>query len=185
MVTFFLSFLASKPRILVFRCFVCRVKKEDTHLLKLENVLERIEMARLAHLRWVDRAEALVSGLPLDKEKVPVLPTECAFGQWYYGEGRALRSLPSYQALEEPHRALHRTYQEIFKLLFGEEDRSLLSRLFGFGHESNRRQEAEALLPKLKDESKTMLKMLDLLEREVTIKARKGRLEDSTSELEI
>lgn len=144
--------------------------------MKLDTVLEHIESARLAHLRWVARAEALVEGLPLDKNQVPVLPTDCIFGQWYYGDGHKLRGMNSYAALEDPHRALHYTYQAIFRLLYGEDDRSMLSKLFGSkkSWQDERREEAEELLPRLRSESKVLLQALDLLEREVSIKAKKG-----------
>ncbi len=146
--------------------------------MKLDVILEHIENARLAHLRWVARAEALVEGLPLDKNQVPVLPTDCVFGQWYYGEGHKLRSMTSYTALEEPHQALHHTYQKIFQLLYTDDDRSILSKLFGSKKtwQQERREEAEKLLPRLRSESQVLLKALDLLEREVSIKAKKGQV---------
>ncbi len=144
--------------------------------MKLDTIIEHIENARLAHLRWVARAEGLVNGLPLDKDQVPVLPTDCGFGQWYNGDGRGLRALSSYSGLEVPHANLHHTYQQIFKLLYGEDDRSLLSKWFGSSkaYHDERLEEAAALLPRLRADSKVLLQGLDLLEREVSIKAKHG-----------
>jgi len=53
--------------------------------MKLSDVISKVHNARAAHKAWVARAEALVAGMPLEKEQVPMLPTECIFGQWYYG----------------------------------------------------------------------------------------------------
>ncbi len=143
-----------------------------------DEVREHIEKARLAHLRWVARAEGLVKGLPLDKNQVPVLPTDCIFGQWYYGEGYKLRKMQSYAALEKPHHALHATYQEIFQLLYNEDNRSMLNKLFGSKKtwQQERRAEAEELLPRLRAESKVLLRGLDLLEREILIHTKNGHI---------
>ena len=44
--------------------------------MKLTEVLEKIRNARSAHKAWVAKAEALVAGIPLEKEQVPLLPTD-------------------------------------------------------------------------------------------------------------
>jgi len=146
--------------------------------MKLDSVKEHLESARVAHLRWVARAEGLVNGLPLDKGQVPVLPTDCAFGEWYNGEGRALRSMSSFSGLEVPHANVHYTYQQIFKLLYGEDDRSLLGKWFGSKKEyhKERLEEAADLLPRLRADSKVLLQGLELLEREVSIRAKHGEI---------
>jgi len=144
--------------------------------MNLEDIVSHLGNARIAHLRWVERAEALVKGLPLDKAQVPVLSTDCIFGQWYHGEGRALSTLTSYAALDAPHKKLHGTYQDIFKLLYGDDDRSMLGKLFGSSksYKKDRVEDAAALLPRLKTESKAVLQALELLEREVTIRSKAG-----------
>jgi len=137
----------------------------------LNEVMRAITSARAAHLRWVARAEALVAGLPLDKEQVPVLPTDCQFGSWYYDQGQVLKKLPSYQALETPHNMLHRLYMDIFRMLFGEDGRSMLGKLFG-SQRSYREKQLEGaakLLPNLRAQSELLLKGLDMLEQDLTL----------------
>lgn len=137
--------------------------------MKLSEVLETLTQARLAHLRWVARAEALLAGLPLDKEQVPVLQTDCDFGKWYYGSGRALDRLSTYSALEEPHQLLHKTYMQIFNHLYGDDERSALGKLFGSAkkHKEKHLEEARKLLPSLKGQSEVLLKNIDFLEKEI------------------
>jgi hypothetical protein len=137
--------------------------------LKLSEIISRIQSARAAHKAWVARAEGLVAGLPLEKEQVPVLPTDCIFGQWYYGPGQMLRRLPAYKALERPHDELHKTYMKIFQLLFDEPDIPALSRLFGQAGRARkeRRRQAEALLPVLRQQSEEVCALLDTLEDQV------------------
>jgi len=124
-----------------------------------------LKKARVAHQRWVERAEALVGGQALEKDLVPVLPTACEFGQWYQGDGTALRILGSYQAIKLPHDMLHSVYAQIFELLFGKDTRSTISRLFGSGKQLRQQQkeEAEKLLVRLKSQSRILLEAIDRL----------------------
>ncbi len=94
-------------------------------------VLEKIRAAKRSHVTWVSRARSLIDGLPVDKEKIPVLPTDCIFGQWYYGDGKMLAKLPSFQAIEDPHNRLHEVYSSIFKLLFGDNKPSFFAKVLG------------------------------------------------------
>ncbi|MDQ6966581.1 MAG: CZB domain-containing protein, partial [Mariprofundaceae bacterium] len=134
-------------------------------MMTLNEVMRAIIAARAAHLRWVARAEALVAGLPLDKEQVPVFPTDCQFGSWYYEQGQVLKMLPSYQALETPHNTLHRLYMDIFRMLFDENERSMPGKLFGSQRSYRKKQmeEAAMLLPMLRTQSQMLLKGLDML----------------------
>jgi len=103
-----------------------RMKKEET--------LTHLRNAKKAHITWVHRAHALIEGLPVEKEQVPVSCTECKFGQWFYGEGQRLNMMPSMDCLKEIetlHFELHDTYMKIFKIYFSDDDRSFISKLFG------------------------------------------------------
>ncbi|OIO69242.1 MAG: hypothetical protein CO186_12860 [Zetaproteobacteria bacterium CG_4_9_14_3_um_filter_49_83] len=137
--------------------------------MQLSDVMEKLNNARLAHLRWVARAEGLLAGLSLDKNQVPVMQTDCEFGQWYFGPGRSLNKLASFRALEEPHELLHKTYMQIFNLLYGEDDRSMLGKLFGSSksHKGKQLEEGRKLLPSLKGQSEILLKNIDLLEKDI------------------
>lgn len=143
--------------------------------MQLSEVMDRLSAARLAHLKWVARAEGLLAGLPLDKDQVPVMQTDCEFGKWYFGPGHALNKLASYRALEEPHEMLHKVYMQIFNHLYGADDRSMLGKMFGSAkkHKEKQLEEARKLLPSLKGQSEVLLKNIDILERDIQALAKR------------
>ena len=99
---------------------------------KAETV-KHLHSAKKAHLKWVHRAKALIEGLPIEKEAIPVACTECQFGQWFYGEGESLNTIVGKDALSEIetlHFNLHDMYMKIFKVYFGDIERSFFSKLF-------------------------------------------------------
>jgi len=98
-----------------------------------EETLEQLSAAKKAHIKWVNRAKSLVEGIPVEKDAIPVDSTECRFGQWFYGEGQKLNAMSNMDCLgkiESLHFSLHDIYMKIFKLYFGEMDRSFFSKLF-------------------------------------------------------
>lgn len=135
---------------------------------KKTDILSNLRGAKAAHLRWKAHAHAMVEGLPLEEGQVPMIHTDCAFGKWYYGAGQPLSTLTSYAALDEPHEQLHTTYMKIFKLLFGEDDRSMFGKLFGSrAKPAKNRAEAEILMAKLATLSTDVVELLNRLEKEV------------------
>lgn len=132
-------------------------------------IIDALRMARSAHIQWRARAQALVAGISVEKEHVPVLYTDCKFGKWYYSSGQRLARLSSFQALEEPHQQLHLVYMKIFKHLFGEDTRSLFSKLLTSKkkHDKTELAAAERLLPQLVGISQTLLEALELLEKDI------------------
>ena len=88
------------------------------------NIL-RGEMAQreIDHLNWAGQvSNFLMDSNAGDKLNVEVDPRKCAFGQWYYGEGRrqAEKILPALAAplrdIEAPHSQLHESANEIGKV---------------------------------------------------------------------
>lgn len=150
---------------------------EGGDALDWQKAIQAVRDARKAHKAWVERAEALVRGLPLEKEQVPVLPTDCELGKWYYGEGQELQDLESFRALEPVHDELHHIYMEIFRLLFGEPEISLLDRWLGREREVKERQrrQAEALLPRLRARSETIVHLLTQLEVDIRLRAMRAK----------
>ncbi len=137
-------------------------------------ILDRLRTAKSAHLGWVNRARALIDGKPVDKDKVPVKHTDCIFGKWYYGDGRKLASLPSYQAIEAPHDKLHAIYQEIFDLLFSREREGFIARIFDSRKkQEQRREQARARFRELQQMSDVIVARLDALERDVRAMAQR------------
>jgi len=131
--------------------------------------LERLHAARTAHIQWRARAQALVAGIPVEKEQIPVLHTDCKFGKWYYGSGQTLNFLESYRAIEEPHEQLHRIYMKVYGLLFGETNQSMFSKFFGSSHKQNakRQEEAKEVVEHLVAISRTLLEAIELLEKDL------------------
>ncbi|MCG6862734.1 MAG: CZB domain-containing protein [Chromatiaceae bacterium] len=133
------------------------------------DALSMLQTAKSAHVQWRARAQALVAGIPLEKEQVPVAYTDCKFGKWYYGLGQQLSVLDTYRAIEEPHQQLHLLYMKIFKHLFGEDERSVLKKMFGSKrkHRAASLAEAQSLLPQLVNISETLLEAVDILENQI------------------
>ncbi len=134
-----------------------------------DKIIETIRAAKRAHMSWVMKAAALIEGIPLEKEQVPINGTECIFGHWYYGEGQSLSFLPSFKTIEEPHFNLHTTYAKIFTLLFEEPDISLMSRLLGKSKAAKAENVANAkkMFSTLKAHSEVVVLHLEKLEKEV------------------
>ena len=137
--------------------------------MKISEAVEQLRNARTAHKSWVARAEALIAGMSVDKEHIPMMPTDCAFGKWYYGPGHMLRRLPAYKAMEKPHDELHRVYMNIFKLLFNEPEVSMLGKMFGQSKKAKAEQlkQAEALFSKLQLISENVCDILEQLEAQL------------------
>jgi len=144
--------------------------------MKLADTVDQLRNARAAHKAWVSRAEALIEGIPLEKDQVPMFPTDCVFGKWYYGEGQQLKRLSEFADLEEPHEELHKVYMRIFKLLFDEPDTSTIGRLFGQARRAKSKQleEASALIPGLRTLSDQMTQILERLEHRLLSLAKKA-----------
>ncbi len=153
--------------------------------MNLSDIITRLEEARIAHIQWVARAEALIQGVPLNQDAVPLVDTDCAFGQWYYGEGRILRHLPHYKLLHEYHQQVHRIYMDIFTLLYQESDKKNFLQWIGVQQASsdNTRQQARALLPKLKQASQELLMVLDQF-LHTLVQHQKDKEASKTDELE-
>jgi len=139
--------------------------------MEAHNLIETLRSAKSAHIGWVRRAHSLIEGKRVDKEKIPITPGNCAFGQWYYGDGRKLSDLKTYKEVEQPHIRLHAIYEDIFNLLFSEQKGSFFSRLIG--RRDKERQERLALakqhFQELQKMSDVIILRLDALERDIRI----------------
>jgi len=131
--------------------------------------LQSLRNAKSAHLQWRARAQALVAGVELDESSVPVVHTDCKFGQWYYGPGQDLASLPTFRAIDTPHELLHAVYMKIFRALHGKDTRNALQKLFGkkVDFDANRLAEAKSYMGELIDVSRTLLEIIEQLEKEI------------------
>jgi hypothetical protein len=137
-----------------------------------EETLTHLRNAKKAHITWVQRAHALIEGLPIEKEQVPVGCTECKFGLWFYGEGQELGMIPNMDCLKEIeklHFELHDVYMKIFKIYFSDEDRSFMSKLFGSRKKvtSLNQEIAKDYYSQLKGVSERLIEGIDRLERRI------------------
>jgi len=136
------------------------------------NILQEISKAKIAHKRWVKRADHLISGLPVDKEFIPLEATSCGFGKWLYSQGTELRSINAtkylIEEIEHHHDDLHDTYSEIYKLYYMiPENRSFLSKLLTFNSKKISEKEkelAKKYFQQLKGSSEELLNLLDKLD---------------------
>jgi hypothetical protein len=133
--------------------------------------VHRIQEARQAHTQWVRRARKLISAPAMDKDLAPVLPTDCAFGNWYYGDGQLLSFLSPFQKIEIAHNELHRIHTEIFDKLFKEPRHSFLLKYFRKSGEqtlADKTKEAKQLLARLEEVSEEIISHTQSLENEIS-----------------
>ncbi len=138
--------------------------------MKKSEALSVLRRAKTSHIQWRARAQALVAGVDVGEDAVPIVYTDCKFGKWYYGEGQELSNVQGYKEIEEPHQKLHLVYMEIFKKLYGKDDRSALAKLFSSKKKFKQEQldiMNNNLLPRLVDISKMLLKEIKILESEI------------------
>ena len=136
------------------------------------DVLKSIRSARRAHIIWVDRAKALVNGLAIRKEQIPLEVTECDFGKWFYCDGQILLSIFTERAvkkLDTKHKELHDTYMKIFKIYFPLTKRSLLAKLLKKRKKITANDEYNALvyLGELEKTSDEMVSYLNIIEKKL------------------
>lgn len=134
-----------------------------------DEAIKQLRAAKSAHLQWRAYAQALISGVPLEESKVPVIHTDCKFGQWYYSDGQDLTDLKNFREIEKPHEDLHALYMQIFKTLFGEDDRGALAKLFGSStsHKAKQVDKANELMKDLLAVSNNLVGIIDELYGEI------------------
>jgi len=75
------------------------------------------------HLNWAQKVSSVLLNTNESQLEVETDPHKCAFGKWFYGDGRkqAENIVPGlkdrFDALEKAHLALHNTAQEMNKSL--------------------------------------------------------------------
>jgi len=135
-------------------------------------VLTSIRGARRAHIMWVDRAKALVHGLEIKKEQIPIEVTGCDFGKWFYCDGQILLSLFTERAvkkLDNKHKELHDVYMKIFKIYFPVIRRSIFAKFLKRKKKITANDEYNALiyladLEKISDE---LISYLNIIEKKL------------------
>jgi len=89
------------------------VRGELANALASNELRNEIAQREIDHLNWAKQVSDLLTDDSVTQLTVQTDPHKCAFGKWYYGEGRAAaeRIVPAARealaAIEEPHRRLH------------------------------------------------------------------------------
>ncbi len=114
------------------------------------NRLMILDIAKGDHRIWINKiAEHLRGHTHLDSTQLAD-HHNCRLGKWYYSEGiKMFGNLPSFRALEEPHRRVHLLGKEIVDAC-------------NMGHT----ERAEALFNDLKKEANRIISLLDLIKKE-------------------
>jgi methyl-accepting chemotaxis protein len=72
--------------------------------------------AKAAHLSWKTRLRSFLDGKSSLTEKEAVSHMDCAFGKWYYSEGKEkYGSLREFTSIESPHEKLHALVKEAIR----------------------------------------------------------------------
>jgi len=134
------------------------------------DILQETNKAKIAHKRWVKRADHLISGLPVDKEFIPLEATSCGFGKWLYSQGSELRTIDAtkfiIEEIEHHHDDLHDAYGEIYKIFFiVPENRSFLHKITTFNSKKVNSKEKEKAKEYFKQLSRSSEELLRLIER--------------------
>jgi hypothetical protein len=138
------------------------------------DVLKSIRSARRSHVIWVDRAKALVNGLKIRENQIPIEVTECSFGKWFYCDGQILLSLFTEEAVKtlgDKHGELHDAYMKIFKIYFPTTNkRSLLAKFFKRKPKISANDEYNALvyLKELEEVSSELVSYLNIMEKKLS-----------------
>ena len=98
------------------------------HRNRKQEILQQLAEARLSHAKWLRRAKHLIEGLPVSNGMIPIDPTDCAFGQWFYKDAVHYKSVLSFakhiDTIEQLHVLLHDIYLRIYKVYFVDAKRS-------------------------------------------------------------
>ena len=142
--------------------------------MKKQEVVGHLRAAKSAHIKWVQKAKLLISGIEIEQGAIPVDSTECKFGKWFYSDGQMLNALSNnplecMQMIETLHFELHDKYLTIFNIYFAESKKvGFFAKLLGFKRKAI--TESEHILAKryyyeMEAISKNLLNEINRLER--------------------
>lgn len=139
-----------------------------------EKVIEQLRAAKSAHIKWVQKAKLLISGIEVEKDAIPVNSTECQFGKWFYSDAQSLSALSNnpmecMASIEQLHFELHDVYMNIFAIYFSKPDEGFFSKIFGRKKKvtDDEAKLAQEYYSKLEDISKMLLDDINRLERRI------------------
>lgn len=138
-------------------------------------VLNHLRTAKSAHKGWVDRAKLLVHGLEIKEDAIPMMATQCKFGQWFYEDGQMLNACKnnppeSMSEIEHLHSQLHDIYLGIYKIYYASENKGFFSKLLGIKRKVSEAEKdiAKTYFHELEGVSHKLLDELNRLERRIS-----------------
>ncbi len=142
--------------------------------MKKEEIVQKMRLARLAHVKWVQRAKSLVNGLPIKEEDIPLTPDSCEFGKWFYSDGQILLAIfnnKSVREVETLHNKLHEEYMSIFKIYFDLSNINFFAKLLKQGKKVSKEERLKAKLhiKSLEKISDTLIKKLNIMETKINM----------------
>lgn len=148
-------------------------EKEIITMVK-EEILKELRSAKVAHIKWVQKAKFLIEGFKTEENAIPVDATACKFGCWFYGEAQNLNALKnnpieSMKKIEDLHMSLHDMYVNIYKIYFSQDSRGFFSKIFGIHKKVTDESQALAKEYFLKLEliSRNLLEEINRMERRI------------------
>jgi len=138
-----------------------------------EEVVNHLRAAKAAHIKWVQKAKLLISGLEVEEDAIPVNSTDCKFGKWFYGDGQMLNSLTNnpmeaMASIENLHFRLHDVYLQIFNIYFNKSKGGFFTKLLGLKRKNVSELEAKVARDyyvEMENISKELLEEINRLER--------------------
>ena len=95
------------------------IVSNSNDIIELDKLLSDIERKHNDHLKWATEVNKLLTDNNVTELNVQTDYHKCAFGKWYYGEGKtqAIKLIPALEPflndIEEPHKHLHESAIEI------------------------------------------------------------------------
>ena len=139
-----------------------------------DELIEKLQKAKLSDLQWIDRAKNLIAGTKNDTGVPPVNPKESDFGRWFYNEGQRLKKLSNnplecMKNIELLHEQLHERYLELYHIYFGEEKKAcFFSKLLGAKRleiTEEEKKSVDKLLRLMESDAKEFVTEIERLER--------------------
>jgi len=135
-------------------------------------ILKNLNLARKAHITWVEKAQLLVHGVhPMSKNQLPLQAKNCSFGNWFSNTGQVLFYIMSeklLKSIENKHEELHNSYLKIFKIYFNQKENTLFILERPKTIDALSQIKAEKELRNLENISEEFIALLDRIESNFT-----------------
>ncbi len=94
-----------------------------------EHYILSIRSARTHQVKWANQIKLMVSGVGLDKDKIPLNQTESAFGIWLFEEAMIFATTNAREIIEEMsglHTQCYDLYLKIYSVLFANQKKGIM-----------------------------------------------------------